>query len=187
MFVTTLIEPEQIHRIRRDEFMRMIEAGAFPDDRRIQLLDGVLVTMSPQHDPHAEAIIRLNHLFMRALGDRAFVAVQLPFNASDYSRPEPDVALWRGPKVPEQVSLAVEVSDSTLRLDRLVKLRIYAQAGVPESWIVNLTDDLVERHTDPGPEVYQQVEMLRRGATIRLVEHPDVEVAVDAILPPRAD
>jgi Uma2 family endonuclease len=188
MDVARLIDPERVVRLRRDVFVRMIDAGIFDPDDRVQLIDGVLVQMSPQNDPHARAIVRISNLLARRLGTRADVACQVPFNASEYSRPEPDVALWplspRGDEpVPSQPMLVIEIADSSVRDDRLIMAPIYAAAGVPEYWIVNLRAGLVEVHTDPTEDGYQHLETRPRGAAITLISFPDVEVLVDELVP----
>jgi Uma2 family endonuclease len=185
MEVARLIDPERVLRLRRDLFMRMIEAGIFRQDDRVQLIDGVLVQMSPQDDPHARAIVRISNLLARRLGERADVACQVPFNASDFSRPEPDIALWppgEGP-VPSQPLLVIEIADSSVRDDRLVMAPIYAAAGIPEYWIVNLRAGLVEVHTVPTNDGYQRLETRAAGSLITLVAFLDVELAVDDLLP----
>ncbi len=186
MQVARLIDPERVVRLRRDVFVRMIEAGMFHDNDRVHLIDGVLVQMSPQNDPHARAIVRISNLLARRLGERADVACQVPFNASEYSRPEPDIALWPpgdGP-VPSQPLLVIEIADSSVRDDRLIMAPIYASAGVQQYWIVSLRAGLVEVHTVPTGDGYQRLETRGPGAAITLVAFPDVEILVDELLPP---
>jgi Uma2 family endonuclease len=180
----TDIDPDRIFRIPRETFEQMIEAGLFHEDDRIQLLEGVLVQMSPQHDPHAVAIVRICTLLNLVVGRRAQVAPQVPLKATAYSRPEPDLALWPAgsTSIPDRALLVVEVADSTLRLDRRVKAPIYAAAAVPEYWIVNLQDERLERYTEPMAGGYGHVETFERGAGFRLVALPDVEIAVADVL-----
>lgn len=187
MEVARLIDPERVVKLRRAVFEEMIERGLFRDDDRIQLLEGVLVQMSPQGDAHAREIVKLNNVLARRIGDRADIAPQVPFRAGDYSRPEPDLAVWPlaedGTPPPERPLLVVEVAVSSLRDDRLVMAPIYAAAGVPEYWIVNLVDAVIERHTEPQGDRYTRIEPLRPGQTVRLVALPDVEIAVADLLP----
>src|SRR5689334_17135087 len=86
---TAQLAPERPRPLRRTEYEHLVEAGAFVDER-IELLEGVLVQMSPQGAEHADVVSRLNMLFVRLVGDRAVVRVQSPFAASDDSEPEPD-------------------------------------------------------------------------------------------------
>jgi len=185
MEVARLIDPARMVRLRREVFVRMIEAGMFHEDDHVQLIEGVLVQMSPQNDPHARAIVRISNLLARRLGERADVACQVPFNASEFSRPEPDIALWPpgdGP-VPNRPLLVIEIADSSVRDDRLIMAPIYANAGVPEYWIVNLRAGLVEVHTAPAVDGYQRLETRGAGAVITLVSFPDAQLLVDDLLP----
>ncbi len=186
--IVGLIDPERVARISRDVYVRMIDEGMLPEQARIQLLEGVLVEMSPQGDLHALTGEQIATALRACVGARAHVAVEKPFNATSYSRPEPDVALWppvsgRRTTLPDHLLLAVEVAVSSLRDDRALKAPIYAAAAVPEYWIVNLVDDVVERYTLPGPDGYASAETLRRGERITLAALPDVSVTVDDLLP----
>lgn len=187
MEVARLIDPERVVKLRRAQFEEMIERGLFREDDRIQLLEGVLVQTSPQGDAHARAVVKLTNVLARQIGARADVAPQVPFRAGDYSRPEPDLALWPlaedGAPPPERPLLTVEVAVSSLRDDRLVMAPIYATAGVPEYWIINLVDAVLERHTEPHGDRYTRIEPLRPGQFVRLVALPDVEIAVADLLP----
>lgn len=185
MQVAHLIEPERVVKLRREQFEQMIEGGMFDEHDRIHLLDGVLVQTSPQGDEHALAIVRLTNLLARKLGEQADVAPQVPFRAGPYSRPEPDVAIWPrgGDQVPERPLLVIEVAVSSVRADRLVMAPIYAAAGVPEYWIVNLVDRVVERHTEPAGERYARIEPLRPGQEVALVALPEITVAIADVLP----
>ncbi len=182
------LAPDQLARISRDVYVRMIDEGMLSEDARIQLLEGVLVEMSPQGDLHLLLGEQIAALLRDAVGRRAHVVTERPFNASPYSRPEPDVALWppvigRRTVVPEHLLLAVEVSVSSLRIDRMVKAPIYAAAGIPEYWIINVGDEALERHTEPTAAGYARVDTLRRGDTVTLVALPDVTLAVADLLP----
>lgn len=182
------LAPDQLARISRDVYVRMIDEGMLAEDARIQLLEGVLVEMSPQGDPHVLATLRVVDLLRARVGAAAHVVSQVPFNATPYSRPEPDVALWppvpgRRTQVPDRLLLAVEVADSSLRIDRMVKAPIYAAAAVPEYWIIHLADDVLERYTAPTTSGYARVDTLRRGDTLTLVALPDITLAVADLLP----
>lgn len=108
------------------------------------------------------------------------------------SDPQPDVAILRyreddyTGKLPaaEDVLLLIEVSDSTLAYDRGTKLNLYAQANIPETWLMNLPEDCIEAYTQPGPDGYAQHAIHRRGDTISPSTLPDVRLAVDDLLPP---
>jgi Uma2 family endonuclease len=175
---------EGIRRLRRTEYEQLAALGCF-EGERVELIEGLLVSMSPQSPRHTFAIRRLTHILVRAVGERADVQVQGPLVVSDVSEPEPDVALvTRGLRSEHatRAFLVIEVADSSLRRDREIKARLYASIGVPEYWIVNLTDGTIEVSTEPSSAGYGRVTSHGRGDTLRLVAFPDITVAVDDIL-----
>lgn len=182
------LEPEHIRPLRRVEWDRMVEAGIFDEDERIELLRGALVAMSPQGAEHSFVIERLNKLLIDALGDRARLRPQTPFAAGELSQPEPDLAVYPpGQNVrehPDVALLIIEVASSSLRKDRKLKAEIYAEADVPEYWVVDLVHDLVEVRSEPRDGRYTQVATRRRGDWIALVALPDVAIPVADFLPP---
>ena len=136
------------HWITADEYERMGETGVFSPDARLELIEGEIYEMSPAGSPHAACVKFLSHLLNRAFGGKLIVSTQDPIRLSDLSEPQPDVALlrWRDdfyrgahPR-PEDVLLVVEVADTTVASDRAVKLPLYARAGVPEAWLVNVPE-----------------------------------------------
>ena len=86
---------------------------------------------------------------------------------------------------PEDVLLLVEVADSTLAYDRRVKLPLYAAAGIPESWLLNLRDDVIEAHADPSPDGYRTVRRYRAGDDIAPAAFPDLVIPVSQLIPGR--
>jgi Uma2 family endonuclease len=153
----------RIRPLRRAEYDVLIEAGMFDEDERIQLLDGELVELSPQNVPHATVVERLTEVLMPALVGRARVRIQLPLAAGEYSEPEPDVAVVPADaprdEHPDRVLLVIEVSDSTLRLDLIRKARIYAAAGFPEYWVIDVNTPQVHVFTQPSPQGYASAEV----------------------------
>src|SRR4029079_4427605 len=133
-------EHQQVRPLRRIEFDRMVELGVFDEDEHIELLAGVLFSMSPQGETHSDCSGVLMTLLIRRLGDRASVRAHSPFAAGEYSEPEPDIGVYPprtyGQGHPDKALLIVEVAESSLRKDRGLKSEIYAQNGVPEYWIV---------------------------------------------------
>ncbi len=136
----------------------MAEAGLFLQER-VELLEGTIITMSPQNSPHAGTVHRLLFVLSRVLGITAYVRVQAPIILNDWSEPEPDIAVCqpdpydytRGHPQAQQVYLVIEVADTSLAYDRTQKARAYASSGIPEYWIVNLIDRRVEVLTAPNP------------------------------------
>jgi len=137
------------------EYHKMIQAGILGEDERVELLYGKIIPTSPVGSQHSTCVKRLNRLFSRSVGDRAIVSVQDPIQIPDHSEPEPDVALLRPPlstyearhPLPKEVLLIVEVSDSSLAKDRAVKLPLYASAGIPEVWLVDLAHSQIQVYT----------------------------------------
>jgi len=178
---------DRLRPIRRAEYDRMVRLGMFRQEK-IELLYGRLVFMSPHGEPHAYSITRLTKLLVRALGDRADVRVQLPFAASDDSEPEPDVAIVPPGDYlhehPRSALLVIEVADSSLQEDRRLKGALYAASGVPEYWIVNLVDRVIEVHRRPTDGTYEEVSRQAPGAMLIVPGAAEESVAVEAILPP---
>jgi Uma2 family endonuclease len=176
---------EVIRPLRRAEYDQLVLLGAFQDER-IELLDGVLVTMSPIGRPHSSTVQRLNRLLILALEGRAAVTCQSPFAANELSEPEPDFLIFplEGNELdhPSEAYLIIEVADSSLAMDRGKKLRLYASCSVPEYWIVNLRERCIEVYTDPTPTAYSRVARYEPGQVIPLVVFPDVSCAVADVL-----
>lgn len=185
------VEPSEVtslptRRFSRAEYDRLVDLGFFGDER-LELLHGMVVAMNPQGAPHAHVIRVLNRLLTIAVGDRGIVQPQCPLALSDDSEPEPDFAVLAPGDYrrehPKTALLVVEVADSSQRKDRLVKAPLYASAGVPEYWIVLVTEGVVEVHREPHEGRYRRLETVGRGATIELVALPGVAIAADDILP----
>jgi Uma2 family endonuclease len=173
------------------DYFDLVRRGTLSEDDRVELLDGVIVAEPPMDPPHAAGIARVTRAVDRAVGDRAALRAQMPFIASPFSAPEPDVAVVPGAhddytdEHPSVALLVVEVSASSLQPDRLSKSRIYAGAGVPDYWIVNLRDACVEifRAPDVVQRVYGTRRILCRGEHLDLVALPGARVAVADLLP----
>ncbi len=181
------IAPERIRPLRRSEYERLVEMGAF-DGEKVELLYGRIVRMSPIGVRHIECVRRLTEMLVTALYGRASVLVQSTYAASETSAPEPDVAIiprrtldaW-----PNDAFWIIEVADSSLDDDRKEKAPLYASALIPEYWIVNLVDDVIEVHRSPSRGRYHEVTRHERGETLHPLQFPDVAVRVDDALPPK--
>ena len=142
----------------RVEYDRLVEAEILGPDERVELLGGQMIVKEPQHSPHATAIQLVQRTLDRAFGAGWSVRPQLPIALAEDSEPEPDVCVVRGaPRDyrdahPERPVLIVEVSLSRLGFDREHKGSLYARAGVPDYWIVNLPDRRVEIYREPVPD-----------------------------------
>lgn len=173
-----------------DEYFGLVEAGRLDADSRVELLEGVIVAMSPHSPGHADGIRRMDAALRTAFPDHV-VSVQLTFRAGARSGPEPDLAVLPGDiddyrdSHPTEALLIVEVADTSLAQDRLSKSRIYAGAGVPEYWILNLVDGVLEVHRDPDVEacLYRKAEILERGDSVVPVHSRSAGVRVDDLFP----
>jgi Uma2 family endonuclease len=174
--------PEQFRPLRRVEYDQLVALGTF-EGERIELIGGALRRMSPIGPPHTSTVDVLTQLLVLALAGRAWVRVRGSFAADELSEPEPDFCILPlgdyHSAHPREAHLIIEVADSSLPYDRGEKAHLYAACGVPEYWIVNLVDRVVEVHRGPAPKGYRQVTTVPKGARLRLVAFPDVELAVD--------
>lgn len=176
-------------RFTVDEYLQMAQAGILTERDRVELLDGEIVEMTPIGRPHAANVAALLRVLITGVGPRAVVWSQGPIRLSERSLPEPDVTLLRPRPVPyrdedvepRDVMLLIEVSDTSLRRDRELKLPLYAGAGIPEYWIVDVQADVIEVHTNPSGSRYGSVRRFGRGEFLSPLAFPDLRVAVDEV------
>jgi Uma2 family endonuclease len=172
------------------EYNRMAETGILTEDDRVELIEGEIVEMSPIGSRHAACVNRLTMLLSRQAGQSFIVSVQNPIIVSDYSEPEPDLAVLRlradyyEQELPQSadVLLVVEVADTSVEVDRSVKVPLYAQSGVPVTVLVDLPKELIEVHSQPTNGQYQSVKIFRRGGSFQLDVLPQLSLNVDDIL-----
>lgn len=170
------------------DYHRMIQAGVLSEGDRVELIEGEIVEMSAMGDRHIRCINKLTALLVPPAAGRAMVQVQLPVRLSDISEPEPDVSVvrWQGQftslPTPEQLLLVIEVSDATLSHDQQVKVPLYATAGVPECWVVDLQHEVVEVHRQPDDGRYHAVEAVGPGGEVPVPGLAGVTVDVADLL-----
>lgn len=175
--------------ITADEYERMGEAGVFPPDARLELIEGEIYEMSPIGSLHAARVTFLTRVAEK-LGGGFQVRVQNPSRLNDISEPQPDLALvrWRDdyyrgahPR-PDDVLLAVEVADSTVNADPTSKIPLYARARIPEAWLVNIPEEQVEIYSAPARGLYQRAEVFGRGAEAKSHTVEGLAVGVSQLL-----
>lgn len=180
----------QKHLTDLAEWRRMGDAGIFPPDSRMELIEGEILTMAPIGFNHAGHVNRLARHFILMQSDQSQVRTQSPLQLGDLSEPEPDLVLvkadandytTRHPNATDAL-LVIEVSDSTLRFDKSQKLRLYATHGIPEYWIVNLIDNCLEVYRQPQDGDYLDKSILSKADSLNLLALPDIRVAVGDIL-----
>lgn len=181
----------QPRRFTREEYRRLLEAGVIQEDERVELIEGTVVEMSPIGSQHAAVVKKLNALFHQALEGGALVGVQDPIKLSPFSEPQPDLVLLRRRSDfyaqdhpgPEDILLLVEVAEASLAYDRQVKLPLYAQAGIPEVWLVNIGERKVEVYRHPSGESYLEVRELGPKDVLSPMAFPQVSFEVEETLP----
>ena len=177
-------------RFTVDEYYRMAEAGILGPDERTELIEGEIIQMAPIGSWHADCVDFLTQWFVTGLAGRAIVRVQNPVRLSTGAEPQPDLALLhpRGRQYaqahpgPDDVFLIVGVSDTTIRYDRGTKLPVYARAGVPEVWIVDLNGERVLVYRSPHAGRYQHAVTVERGSTLAPAAFPDLALPVGELL-----
>ncbi|MBI2760908.1 MAG: Uma2 family endonuclease [Chloroflexi bacterium] len=195
MTTTERSDPKSAAVTRRrftvDEYYRMVPAGILREDDRVELIDGEIFQMAPIGAGHGWSVDELTEIFTIGLRGRARVRVQNPVRFLPRSEPQPDIVLlrrvpdrYRGRHpIPEDVSLIVEVADSTLEHNRTVKAPLYATAGIPEMWIVNLKARCVEIYRRPEDGAYRDMIVAGPDGMLSPLAFPDLSIRCADILP----
>jgi Uma2 family endonuclease len=181
-------------RFSVEQFARLDELGFF-EDRKVELIGGIIHEMTI-NTPHATATRLGNEVFRRIFGVGWIVSDALPLDVGEGSLLQPDFAVVAGSARdfrdahPTTAALVVEISGSTLKRDRTIKAHLYAKAGVPEYWIVNLVDRQVEVHRQPGADParrgrfrYASVTTVAESGRISPLAAPESEIAAADLLP----
>lgn len=177
----------------RDEYHRAAEAGILKPGERLELIDGEIITkVSPIGSSHSTTVYKLIHKLEKVLGAGYYVHSDSPVTLSDISEPEPDICVAKGSvddyedhhPTPEETMLIIEVSDSSLAFDRSKKALIYANAEIPEYWIINLKSRIVEVYFDPmAGSGYQNVSEYSEDDLLAPHFAPDASIIIKEILP----
>lgn len=191
--MTLQIAEPQTKRWTRDEYYQLADAGYF-QRQRVQLIQGEIIQMSPQKHPHSKAILLADRWLRESFPTPHLIRIQMPLNALDESDPEPDLAVVHGPVErltdhPTTAIFVIEVSDTSLRLDRR-KASLYAAVGVPEYWIVNIEGRCIEVHRQPAPDAaaefgasYAVTVVAKESELISPIAVPKSQVKVADLLP----
>jgi Uma2 family endonuclease len=186
MFDPDILSPDDIRKLSRREYDTLVDLGSF-EDERVELLRGMLVTMSPQAGPHSAITSWFAQRLTRLLDESYDVRAHSPYAATDDSEPEPDVSVSRRApgnfKHPDSALLVIEVAESSIRKDRQLKAPIYGESRVPEYWIVDISgkDLVVHVHTRPTNEGYRQIETLHDGDVLRPTKLAAIEILIAEI------
>lgn len=177
--VTPPVPLERIYLLSAEQYDRMAEVGILGPDTHTELIEGWIVRKMTLNPPHVQAVMRLTKRLSQYLGNDWELLVQGPI-ALPRSRPEPDVALIRGPDTrythrharPSEIGLLIEVGDSSFLSERQFKVPLYAAAKIAEVWLVNLVEDHVAVYTQPRggkSPAYRQRREYRPGEEVPLV------------------
>ncbi|WP_374111820.1 Uma2 family endonuclease [Phormidium yuhuli] len=171
-----------------EDYHQIVKTGIL-DDRPVELLAGDIVTMAPEAEPHAFFSRTAGQYLTRLLGDRALVSPAKPITLANQSEPEPDLAIVQPlgreylshHPYPENIFWLIEYANTSLEKDSTIKYHIYAEAGIPEYWLVNLrTRELVVHRTPRGRE-YESRQIFQNG-TISSLAFPDISIAIERII-----
>jgi Uma2 family endonuclease len=158
-----------------DEYHRMVAQDILSAQDRIELIEGEVLFMSPIGSRHAACVNRLTAILSAFLKNQEIVSIQNPIQLSQFSEPEPDVALLR-PRddfyashlpTPADILLIIEVADTSIEYDQQTKLPLYARSAIHEVWIVNLNSNSITTYTNPSVGEYQVVKQYSAVDTIQ--------------------
>ncbi|MDX1943025.1 MAG: Uma2 family endonuclease, partial [Saprospiraceae bacterium] len=157
-----------------EEYHKMGEVGILKE-KGLELINGEIIEMSPIGGRHVTTVNKLNKLLNIILGDAAIISIQNPIIASNFSEPEPDIAILKyradfyDNQIPsaKDVFLIIEISDTSIVYDKKIKLPLYAQSGVPECWLVDLTKQEIHIYWQPHGNAYKFSELVKLGETIK--------------------
>jgi Uma2 family endonuclease len=183
------------YRLTVEACYRLMDLGYL--EGQFEVLDGEVVHKVSQNPPHRIAILLVTKWLLQLfdiLNIQSEAPIALPVPDGIYSEPEPDVAVTREATTvyadrhpgPGDLLVVVEVADSTLRTDLILKARLYARAGIPEYWVMDLNSRTLHVHREPANGEYSSIRVHTESDVVTLVSRPDAPVAVASLLPPLA-
>jgi Uma2 family endonuclease len=187
-----VIEEPQVWRLSVERYQQMVASGIITDDDPVELLQGRLIAKMSKNPPHRLSNRLLRKALEKLVPEGWYVEAQEPVTTAD-SQPEPDISVIKGSEfdykerhpLATEVGLVAEVADSTLKIDRGLKKKIYAQAGISQYWIVNLIDRQVEVYQNPSKGSYSRQQIYTEQESLPLVLEGVMldQLAVRDILP----
>jgi Uma2 family endonuclease len=177
-------------RFTVEEYYAMVYAGILHPDERVELIEGGVVPMPPIGSRHNGVVAWLTRTLTRAVADDAIVLVQGAVRVNPYSEPQPDLAIlrarpdyYRGSLPgPGDVLFLIEVAETSILHDRNEKIPLYALAGIPEVWLVNLEAAVIEVFRAPEGTSYREQTVHPHGEVVRAAALPAIEVRVEDVL-----
>jgi Uma2 family endonuclease len=182
MTVQLLTNDPHKFMLTTQQYHLMHEAGVFQEGDRLELINGEISIMSPIGRKHVACIIRLDKLIQKKLGDRVMVSTQNSIRLDDNSEPQPDLAILKprddfyeaGLPAPSDILLIIEVADSSIDYDRNVKAPLYAAAGIPEIWLFDVNQKIIEGYSQPSTNGYKLVRHYDESDTLSMITFPDI-------------
>ena len=176
------------YRLTVEQYYKMAEVGILGIEQRTELIEGEIIEMSPIGAKHAGTINRLSRVLSPSIFAQSIISIQNSIRLNDKSEPQPDLAILHlrddcyteSIPTPDDVFLLIEVSDSTLKYDRDIKIPLYAKAGIPEVWIANIEEQVFEVYKSPNQNSYEQIKIYSKGEVI-LIESLGVAITVDEV------
>lgn len=183
-----------LHRLRVEDYDKMIECGIFDEDEQIELWEGALVEMSPKGIKHRFVTTRTTDYFYKNLRNQAVIQVKDPIRLNDFSEPEPDIALIEPPlekydsrhPTPDDILLLMEIAETSVVKDRS-KAASYARSGIRQYLLFNLNTDEIEDYREPADDGYRFKRTYTKSESFNLVAFPEVEIKVSDLLPSKSD
>jgi Uma2 family endonuclease len=173
------------------DYYKMAEVGILTEHDRVELIEGQIIEMVPIGSEHAGKVNNLTYLLVTTLGTRAVVSVQNPVRLSNILEPEPDFAVLKprpdryagGHPTAADVLLLIEVADSSLNYDRIVKARLYARHGVPELWVVDIKARRITVHRNPIGDAYTDITERSPADTLEIAALPGATISAAEVFP----
>ena len=172
-------------RFTREQFDAMIANGVIHEDDRVELIEGEIYVLMAPGSKHIARVNRLQKRLEQLIGTQTIVSTQNPIGLSEYSEPQPDIAVLKPVDdfyenrlaEPSDVLFIIEVSDSTLRYDRDMKVPLYAACDIAEVWLLDVTARQVIVFLNPAGNRYEQQTIYGPGDTIPLTDFPGQSIA----------
>lgn len=172
------------------DYHQLVEAGHFTRADRIELIDGELTMMQPVTPAHSSCTMSITNRLVTKLPTGAWLQINEPITIPDHSEPQPDAAVVREREdgyrkahpLPEDVLLIIEVADTSVEFDMKVKALLYAKAGIPEYWVVDVKAGCLHVFTGASVEGYQNCQMLGAEDSVICQSVPGLEITAKQLL-----
>jgi Uma2 family endonuclease len=174
-----------------EDYHQMAEIGIFKPDERVELLEGMILTINAKGTAHRSALGITDHLLKSRLEKRAWVAIQDPVKLNNRSEPEPDIAVVKIDPLnyadhhptPSEVYLIIEVADSSFKFDTEVKAKAYAQAGIKDYWVLDVINRQLWIFRNPTQAGYQNIVSFPENEIVSPLEFLDLQILISDMLP----